>query len=138
MSARFRGGATKEGRTYERTAQEMLLDLLETRNLSLMQCARLCQRDRDTVRRAMAKLKAKKLVHIAEWNIPYVGPHEAVWAIGDDVDAQNPPRLTRKELTRRWRARKHPPSVIRIDPLLAAMMGVTRHSKQPDSFRRQP
>lgn len=119
----FRGGRKKQGRAYFRPARDIMLELLETRTLTLRQAERICQRDYETVRKAMSKLKADDLVHIVEWNVPSVGPHEAVWALGCDNDEPNPPRLTPSVRSRRYREQRKPPVLKNRDPLLAALIG---------------
>ena len=133
MTAVFRGGRKKPGRAYVKTARETILGHLETRTLTVRQAQRLCQRDYDTARRALRKLKADRLVHITEWLVHEVGQHEAVWALGDDKDEPNPAPMTSAEKCRRHRARHNPPSLAHADPLLAAMMGVGLRSGCRDS-----
>lgn len=132
-AAPFRGGRKKPGRAYVRPARDIILDLLETRTLTQRQAARLCQRDYETARKALRKLKADGLIHITEWLIHDIGPHEAVWALGDEKDEPNPPPMTPSEKCKRLRARQKPPSLAHADPLMAAMMGVSLRAGCRDS-----
>lgn len=117
----FRGGRKKAGREYSRPAREIVLELLKRQNLTLRQAQRLCQRDYETVRRLFKAMRDEKLIHITEWAINDVGPHEAVWALGDEPDAKNPPRMSDKERCGRYRQRRRIP-VVKTDPLMRMFM----------------
>ena len=118
----FRGGRKKPGRRYVRHARDELLDLLATRGLTVRRAAQLIQRDRETIRRVMLKLRSERLVHIADWEINETGPHVAVWALGDEPDEPNPPRLPDSERCRRYQAKRRPPPAPKCQ-ILRALMG---------------
>lgn len=106
VSNGFLGGRKKPGRRYDRPARDELLDLLARRELTARRAAQLIQRGYETVRKVLRKMRDERLVHISHYEIHDVGPHEAVWALGDESDAPNPPRLTDSERCRRYRAKR--------------------------------
>jgi len=132
----FRGGRKKPGRAYVKTARDTILELLETRTLTTRQAARLCQRDYETARRALRKLRDDGMIHVADWLVHEVGQYEAVWALGGEQDEPSPAPMTASERNKRLRARKKPPSLAHSDPLLAAMMGVRRAGCRDSTMRQ--
>lgn len=117
----FRGGRKKPGRRYARPAREELLDLLAQRELTIRRAAQIIQRDYDTIRKALHRLRDGRLVHISRYEIHEVGPHEAVWSLGDEPDARNPPRLKDKERCRRYREKRSGPPAPK-DPIMRALL----------------
>lgn len=120
MTAGFRGGRKKPGRPYVRTTRDELRILLQTMNLTVRRAAEIVQRDYETVRKTLLSMRAAGEVHICEWIVHPVGPHESVWALGNEPDEPNPKRLSDRERCRRYRARRSVPRA--SDPLSSALV----------------
>ena len=116
-------GRRKEGRTYERPARETVLEHLAKRNLTAQDAAKIAERDRETIRILFKKLKAAKLIHVADWRASIKGPHQPVYALGDERDEPNPGRQSDSARCRTYRAKRGGIPKPK-DPIMRALLGI--------------
>lgn len=118
------GGRKTPGRQYERTAREIIVDAIQTKNMTVYEMADIAERDRSTVARVANALHAKREIHIADWRVWGRGPHIAVYGAGDFGDMQNPRALTNAQKCKKSRRRRAIP--LPSDPVMRALLGVGR------------
>lgn len=115
-------GRRKAGRTYERPARQIVLEHLAKSNLSIKDAAELAERDPETIRILFKKLKAEKLIYIADWRTDGHGPYVPLYALGNEKDEPMPPRQSNSVRSRLYRARRG--AIPRPkDPVLRVLLG---------------
>ena len=115
-------GRRKAGRTFVGPAREILLERLAKTNLSIKEAAAFAERDRETIRILFKRLKAEKLIYVADWKTDGHGPYVPLYAIGNERDEPMPPRQSNSVRSRLYRARRG--AIPRPkDPILRALMG---------------
>lgn len=116
-------GRRKEGRTYKRPAREIVLERLAKTNLTVIDAAKVADRDRETISILFKKLKAARLIHIADWRTSIKGPHQPVYALGDEKDEPNPGRQSNSVRCRTYRAKRGGIPKPK-DPIMRALLGI--------------
>lgn len=96
------GGHKASGRDYSVALRDMLPQIIATEAKSRFEIAAAAQRDHESVRRVMAKLRDQ--VHIAGWRRGKCGPIEALWLWGPGEDAPYPGPMSSAEKSRKYRA----------------------------------
>lgn len=85
--------------------------------------AKFADRDRETIRILFKKLKEEKLIHVADWRINTRGPHEPLYAIGDEKDEPNPERQSNSVRSRQYRTKRGGIPKPK-DPIMRALLGI--------------
>jgi hypothetical protein len=86
------------------------------------EAAKFAERDRETIRILFKKLKAEKLIYVADWRTDGHGPYVPLYALGNEKDEPMPPRQSNSVRSRLYRARRG--AIPRPkDPILRVLLG---------------
>lgn len=133
-------GPRLEGHNYTFTLREVIPSLIADKPKSAAQVAELAGRHTATAKGILVEMHAAGQCHIARWQRAVRGPFIACYLLGPGEDAPKPRLLTAAEKCKRYRRtirgqgvtitnrikRKAKTGGLRaVDPLLAAIMGVT-------------